>query len=79
MSSQCFCNVALKEHRQGMTAITKKSGAEEVMIRMDNCKVHNSERQWKDSKNFGLLAWRMRHILPTFRLAISGSLAGARM
>jgi hypothetical protein len=47
MNSHYFCDVVLEEARRAAMAITKKAGIEEVMVHMDNCKVHNSAKTTK--------------------------------
>jgi histone-lysine N-methyltransferase SETMAR len=54
MNSRYFCDVVLEEVKRTVIAITvtKKSGIEEVMIHMDNCRVHNSAKTAKGLAEF---------------------------
>jgi hypothetical protein len=49
---QYFCNVVLEEARQAVMTIIKKSGIEEVLIHMDNWKVHNYAKTTKRLEEF---------------------------
>jgi hypothetical protein len=52
VNNQYFCDVILEETRRAVIIITKKSGIEQVMIHMDNCKVHNSAKTTKSLEEF---------------------------
>jgi hypothetical protein len=44
LNSQYLSGVIFGEIRDGLLSITQKNGLEEMMIHMDNCKVHHSKK-----------------------------------
>jgi histone-lysine N-methyltransferase SETMAR len=55
MNSQYFCDIVLEEAKRSVTTITGKSGIEGMMIRMDDCKVHNSARTTQRLEEFQVI------------------------
>jgi hypothetical protein len=48
VNRQYFRDVVFEEDKRAVIAINKKSGIEEVMIHMDNCRVHNSAERLEE-------------------------------
>jgi hypothetical protein len=52
MNSHYFCDVILQEAKRAVTVLIGKSWIESMMIRIDNCKVHNSAKTTKRLEEF---------------------------
>jgi hypothetical protein len=68
MNGEYFCDVVLEEARWAVMPITEKSGTEEVMIRMDNCTVHNSAKTTKRSEELQVTRLPQRPYHPDISL-----------
>jgi hypothetical protein len=55
MNTQWFCDVAFKEVKRSVRAISGQSGIEGLMIPLDNCKVYNSAKSIQRLEEFQVI------------------------